>query len=268
MFRLILAALLFISTPALAVTQWDKSIPSSGNNLTAWPAAVTAQWSIMDTLLASYRQGERLTYNNTTTIVVTSGQVVVSNSGATLRIFLSDSGNTTLSTANLDSGSSFSAGTTYYVYAAGASSTAASSTYYISLSSSAPTGPTYYFQLGSFTTDGSGNITASGITNNNFVVSGQMSAAVSKSIDVAYQASTDGFFYGQIFCDDFKILTIYSDSNSSPSTTRQVAGCQSTTTSGYFSFSIPVKKNDYYKATSSGSSDFYTASAYFSPYGT
>lgn len=104
-------------------------------------------------------------------MTITLGEIVVSNSGASLRLFLQDAGNTDITSANLDSGGSFSAGTTYYVYAATSSSTASSSTYYISLSSSAPTGPTYYVQLGSFTTDGSANVSAARISNNNNPIS-------------------------------------------------------------------------------------------------
>lgn len=156
--RFLLVFLLMMSTPAWAVTQWNTALPASGDNLTAWPAAVKSQWSILDTLLSNYRQSEKLIYKNSTTLTVTAGEVVVSNSGASTRLFLQDSGNTDITTTNLDSGSSFSAGTQYYVYSAASSATASSSTYYISLSSSAPTGPTYYKQLGSFTTDGSGNV--------------------------------------------------------------------------------------------------------------
>lgn len=158
MVRIILAILMFISSPAWAVTQWNKSLPSSGDNQTSWPAAVTAQWSILDTLISNYRRGEKLIYKNSTTLTVALGEVVVSNSGGTVRVFLKDSGNTDITSANIDAGGSFSAGTQYYVYAAASSATAASSTYYISASSSAPTGPTYYAQIGSFTTDGSANI--------------------------------------------------------------------------------------------------------------
>lgn len=146
------------SCQGYCVSQWNKALPSSGDNLTAWPAAVVNQWGILDTLVSNYRRGERVLYKNSTTLTVGSGEVTVSNSGGSLRVFLQDSSNTDITTANLDSGASFSAGTQYYVYAATSSATAASSTYYISASSSAPTGPTYYAQLGSFTTDGSGNI--------------------------------------------------------------------------------------------------------------
>ncbi len=159
MLRMLLALLLLtISTPVWAVTQWNKAIPAAGDSKSAWPGQVTAQWSIMDTLLSNYVRGENLIFKNSTTLTVTLGEVVVSNSGNSVRLFLQDAGNTDLTTANLDTGSSFSATTTYYVYAATSSTTAASSTYYISLSSSAPTGPTYYAHLGSFTTDASGNI--------------------------------------------------------------------------------------------------------------
>jgi hypothetical protein len=158
MFNLLLIIFILVSTPAFAVTNWNKAIPSSGDSKSSWPGQVTAQWSIMDTLLSNYRRGEKLFFKNSTTLTVAAGEVVVSNSGGSLRLFLQDASTTDITSANLDSGASFSAGTTYYVYAATSSSTASSSTYYISASSSAPTGPTYYAQLGSFTTDGSANI--------------------------------------------------------------------------------------------------------------
>lgn len=158
MFKILLTILIILSGPAWAVTNWDKSIPASGNSKSAWPGQVMAQWSILDTLISNYRRGEKVIFKNSTTLTVASGELVVSNSGGTLRLFLQDAGNTDITTANLDSGSSFSASTQYYVYSATSSTTASSSTYYISLSSSAPTGPTYYAQLGSFITDGSGNI--------------------------------------------------------------------------------------------------------------
>jgi len=170
MFKILLAILILIPTNGWCVTNWNKALPLVGDNLTSWPAAVVAQWSILDTLLSNYRRAETLTYKNTTTITVAAGEVVVSNSGATLRIFLQDAGSTDITSANLDTGGSFSNSTTYYVYAGATSSTAASSTYYISLSSSAPTGPTYYVQLGSFTTDGSANIVPGSILNNNSLI--------------------------------------------------------------------------------------------------
>lgn len=181
MYRILVTIFILISiasTNGYCVTQWDKAIPAAGNSKSAWPGQVTAQWSIVDTLISNYRRGENLTYKNATTITITLGEVVVSNSGASLRIFLQDPGSTDITTANLDSGGSFGASTTYYVYAAASSSTAASSTYYISASASAPTGPTYYVQLGSFITDGSANIVASAIYNNNALIDVQIQGNV------------------------------------------------------------------------------------------
>lgn len=200
MFRFLLAVFLIVSTPAWAVTQWNKSMPASGDNQTAWPAAVVSQWSIVDTLLSNYRRGETVIYKNATTLTVTLGEVVVTNSGGSLRIFLQDAGNTDITTANLDSGASFSAGTTYYVYAAASSSTAASSTYYISLSSTAPTGPTYYTKLGFFTTDGSGNIVPYQVYKANYAASttdGSGNSLVPLSIsDYGSSASSSTARYG------------------------------------------------------------------------
>ncbi len=166
--RILLSMLLMllIPTQGFCVTQWNKAIPAAGDTKSAWPAAVTAQWSIMDTLVSNYRRGESLIYKNSTTLTVTTGEV--SNSGGSLRLFLKDTGNTDITTANLDTGASFSAGTQYYVYAGTSSSTASSSTYYISLSSSAPTGPTYYASIGSFITDGSGNIVSQKVYSTNY----------------------------------------------------------------------------------------------------
>lgn len=187
--RILLAILMIISSPAWAVTNWNKSIPASGDNLTAWPAAVVSQWSILDTILSNYVRGEGLIYKNSTTLTVSSGEVVVSNSGASLRIFLQDASNTDITSSNLDTGSSFSSSTTYYVYAGTSSATAASSTYYISLSSSAPTGITYYKLIASFFVNASGNIDT--IYNyNNFIGGNALGESGSYLSGTTYQNTT------------------------------------------------------------------------------
>lgn len=112
-----------------------------------------------------------------------------------------------------------------------------------------------------------GNVTGNVTGNITGTVSNQLGAWATKSVDTAYQATTDGFFVGYIQCDDFKILTIQTDSNNPPTTTRQVVGCQSTTTGVYSAFSIPVRKNDYYRALASGSADTYSTGMSFIPYG-
>lgn len=265
MFRIIFAILLLISSPAWAVTQWNKAIPAAGDSKSAWPGQTTAQWSILDTLLSNYKRNMIVSYTNATTLSVAAGECVVSNSGGSLRLFLQNAGNTAITSSNLDVGSSFSGGTTYYVYAGTSTSTAASATFYISLSSTAPTGVTYYLQLGNFTTDGSGNVTAT-ITNVNLPSTG-FGAWTSKSLGTAYQATTDGFV--TFVCadvdngDDFQILT---DSNSPPTTMRQRIYTPSSTTAFAGSMTSPVRKNDYYKVSAvSGSCS--SPTMYFLPSG-
>lgn len=161
MIRILLSILILSMTfqsQGQCTVNWNKAIPAVGDSKSLWPGQVTAQWSILDMLISNYRRGEKVIFKNSTTLTVASGEVVVSNSGGSLRLFLQDAGNTDITSANLDSGGSFSASTQYYVYSATSSTTATTSTYYISSSSSAPTGPTYYVQLGSFITDGSANI--------------------------------------------------------------------------------------------------------------
>ncbi len=258
--RILLTILLLtVASPVWAVTQWSKSIPVLGDSKSAWPGQVTAQWSIMDTLLSNYRQGENLTYKNSTTITVTLGQVVVSNLAGSLRLFLNDSGNTDITSANLDTGGSFSAGTTYYVYAGTTSGTAASSTYYISLSSSAPTGPTYYFQLGYFTTNSSGLI--SNIVNNNLIGLG---ASTSKSSGVVYQALTDGYVVSIINTGGGNNSHgyLYADSSNPPTTIISEVGSDSSVSgpNGVIgTLYSPVRRGDYYKITVDGFASFIKA---------
>lgn len=263
MLRIILAFLLMTSQ-AWAVTQFDKTLPSSGANLTAWPAAVQAQWSIFDTLLSNYKRGMILTYKNVTTLAVAAGECVVSNSGASARLFLQNAANADITSANLDSGASFSNSTTYYVYAGTSTATAASATYYISLSSTAPTGVTYYLQLGSFTTDGSANVVSPAIS---IATVPGVQTQVSKSIGTIYQALTDGFATASCKSDGGGngTLTLYSDASASPSTAVAVAPFTNVAGTTGGSVGYLVKKYNYYQAVSSncGTSQI----MYFSPMG-
>lgn len=159
MLKIILALMLVIlPAQAHAVTQWSKTVlPATGDNLTAWPTAVNAQWSILDTLVSNYRKGQALVYSSASTLIVSAGEVVVSNSLGTLRIFLQNTSNSNVTFANIDTGPEAS-GTTYYVYCGTSSATASTCTYYVSLSSSAPSGVTYYKKLGSFYNNSSSDI--------------------------------------------------------------------------------------------------------------
>lgn len=245
MLRILIGILLLISSPAWAITNWNKSLPQNGDNITSWPTVVTAQWSILDTLLSNYDRGENLLYKNATTLTVAAGEITVSNSGSSLRLFLQDTGNTDITSANLDTGASFSPSTTYYVYSATSSTTASSSTYYISLISSAPTGPTYYSKLGNFTTDGSGNI--ANVKTSDMIGFGTVTT---QSISTIYQATTDGFVYvSGNSGSGGNSIDLFSDGSASPST--RVGRI----TSGTVNFPVqaticfPIKAGQYYQLT-------------------
>lgn len=162
----IFLTLFLISSPAWATTQWNPAVPASGDSKSLWPTQAPAQWLILQTLLQNYRQLMNLSYNSGSTLTIAAGEVSVTNGSAFL--FLHNGSGTNITATSLDSGSSFANGTTYYVYAYQNSTTATSSSFFISTNSSAPTGATYYKRLGSFTTDGSANIQSSSIANDNF----------------------------------------------------------------------------------------------------
>lgn len=241
----IVLALLLLATPAWAVTQWSLTLPVVSDSKSAWPAAVHSQWTIMDTLLSNYRRGMVVAYSSASTLTVSAGECTVSNSGGSTRLFLQNAANANITSANLDTGASFSNSTTYYVYAGTSSATAASATYYISLSSSAPTGVTYYLQLGNFTTDGSGNILSPAISIGSAV---GFQVPASKSIGTTYLAATDGIVNASCRSDGGGNPTMagYTDANTPPTT--QLCDSRSTNVSGTTgtNCTFPVRKGNYY----------------------
>lgn len=253
-------ALLFnlIVQPVWAVTQFTTVLPTStSDNATNWPSEVTAQWSIFQTLLQNYRQGYYLTYNSSSVLNIGAGEVSVWSGSASL--FLQNASSQTATTANLDTGSSFSASTTYYVYCGTSSTTAATCTVTISLNNSAPSGVTYYKQLGNFTTDSNGNIAQ--IVDNS--VPARLGAWATFSLGSTYQAATDGFMMGYAQIGTSQSIACYTDSSPSPSTirTESAVGNNGIVIAG--TCMNPVRKGDYYKITTSGSS----SAAFFIPLG-
>lgn len=244
MFKLLLTLMLvLLSSQSWAVTQWDKAKPASGDNLTAWPTASTNNLSILDTELSNYRQGYTLTYSSGSTIVATSGEITVSNSGGSTRLFIQDASNNNITFANIDTGAEASS-TTYYVYCGTNSTTAASCTFYISLSSTTPTGVTYYKRLGSFYNDASSNITT--IDNDNQI--GEFNTWSAKTNGVVYQALTDGFVTAYISSSG--TCSAYTDSSNPPTTLRIQDGGNSIDADADVAF--PVKAGDYWKTTGCG----------------
>lgn len=248
MFKILLA-LLLMTTPSWAVSnQWRGGVGTQELDGTQ-PAALIGFNSYnhivqpLDNLLATYCN-EYLQYSSSSTIKVSSGSVMVSNSQGSIRLMLLDTAISTLTSANLDTGA-LAANTTYYVYATAASASATSSTYYISASNLAPSGQTYYYQIGSFTTDASTQITT---INNNIIGQEFNTWSATKSAGVVYQALTDGFVtaYANNTGSSSTQINITTDSSSSPSTVR-VQSTIGSNTGGTVNITCPVRKGDYYE---------------------
>lgn len=69
--------------------------------------------------------------------------------------------------------------------------------------------------------------------------------------DTIYQAASDGFIVGYYNSGSDGIGTVYTDSNAIPTTVRQISEVDASIQSN--SIMCPVRKNDYYRVTSSGS---------------
>lgn len=120
----------------------------------------------VDRLVSNYREGLAITYASASSLSVAAGEVTVSNSAGTIRLFVKTTTATTVTFSDIDTGAEASS-TTYYVYAIAASASTDTATFKISTSSSAPTGVTYYKKLGSFTNNSSSDIAKSSVSNDN-----------------------------------------------------------------------------------------------------
>ena len=254
--------LVFQSLPAFA--EWDVNIPLAADNLTDFPVDNQENLDRLELVLREYPKGINISYTSATTVTASTGGVVCSDVAGTTKKFRGNTSTTAITFSDIDTGSE--AAGTYYVWAS-CDATATTAAFKVSASATTPSGLTSYKRVGSFINDGSLNIIASSIVNDSVWIGHRSGDWASKSVDTTYQAATDGDFVGYIVCDDTRTLSIKTDSSASPSVTRQIAGCQSTTTAGYYAFSVPVKKGDYYIAASGGSSDTYSTSMYFLPNG-
>lgn len=163
----IFLALLLMTTPALATTSWRNgtganTLLGSSNASDIDSNSYNNIVKPLDDLLATYCN-QYMIYASAGALTMSAGSVMVSNSDGSIRLMLRNSSTTSIDFTNLDTGAE--APGVYYVYAIAASASSTSATYKISSSSSAPSGSTYYYRIGSFTNDGSSNITASTVSN-------------------------------------------------------------------------------------------------------
>jgi hypothetical protein len=152
---LFLTILLAISGVCYA-QQWDVDSPAGTNSVSDIDTYVGYNNTAVDRLVAGYNT-IALVYNSASQITASAGEVTVSNSDGSVRLFLRNTSTTTITWADIDAGAE-AGSTTYYVYAIAALVTSETATFKVSTSSTAPAGATYYKKIGSFYNNSSSNI--------------------------------------------------------------------------------------------------------------
>ena len=244
---------LSLTFPVYPITQWRNgtganSILGTENASDIDTVSYTNIVAPLDTMLSNYRQGCKIVYASASTITVEAGEVMLSNSGSTIRLMQQNTSNTTVTWSDIDTGSEATS-TTYYLYAYQDTVSTTTFSVAISTSSSAPSGITYYKRLGSFYNDSNGNITR--IVNDSFF--SELGTWVSRTIGTTYQATTDGFVLANYSSAGSHIIG-YTDSASAPTTVRVKDPTDGGNGGG---ICFPVKAGDYYKVAAGGGTMYF-----------
>jgi hypothetical protein len=226
-----LVAALF-NTPYDEVEAIETFLGATGGGAQAYCESLT-------NMLFNYRRGCRVQYKSAADLYVRAGEIMITDASGNRRLRRNAS-DTTVTWGDIDTGAE-EASTVYYVYAV-ADASATAFTIKISKSATTPTGCTFYKLIGIFYNDASSNIQEVGSLNRD---AGELDNWVTKANNTVYQALTDGFVIALTsgVIGDMQVVT---DSSNPPTTTR-----------GYFapddftgSVCVPVRKGDYWKATS------------------
>lgn len=148
---------LSISNIAMSSNEFDESTPLGSDSVSDLDEII--QDEILEPIarvLRGYREGAICYPSSSTTIYVSAGQVLCSNTAGTVVKMRRNTTATAVTFANIDTGAE-AASTSYYVYAV-ADADATTFTFVLSSSASAPTGVTYYQRIGYLYNDASSNI--------------------------------------------------------------------------------------------------------------
>lgn len=272
--KLFIFLFLLIATPAFSATQWYQgtgTAPLQGTTLIndIDTASQNFAFDPLNRLMTNYRQGQVLQYSSASALTVTSGEIVVTDAGGTIKLMLQNTSNTAVAWTDIDTGAE-APSTTYYVYAIAASSSATTATYKISLSASAPSGVTYYKRIGSFYNNADSNIGY--VSNDNDVK--KIGSYSSKTVGSTYQATTDGIVTAWVVAAVDSSIEIFgkTDASSTPTTTIVASSCNTDNggskqyDSRYGGVTFPVKSGDYYTVTTSAYTGSVSSSGmYFTP---
>ncbi len=242
-FYLFLAISLMFTQPVFGVDEWMRGTGTDAIDGSGSPSDIDDMiddyiQNPLDRMLPNYREGCEIIWASTSTLTVGDGEVACSNTAGTANRMRQNTSDTSVTWSDIDTGAEASS-TTYYIYAV-ADADAATFTIKISTSSTAPSGITYFKRLGSFFNNASSNIlNDETLTNDNDYYALQMGDWLSRSNNVNYTVTTDGFAIGY---GTNTLVKGYTDSLTTPTTLRM--SHQGGTSTHINSITMPVKKGD------------------------
>jgi len=157
---LLVMLMLGLCVNAFGADQWAKDDPAGTRNASDLDTYVTVNNEALDRLLYLTRVNCTVIPNTVATLTVLPGTLALPNSDGSVVRWRRNTANTSVTWANIDTGSE-AVSTQYYVWGVG-DADATTFTIMISTSASAPTGATYYRKIGYFYNDASGNIVSVG----------------------------------------------------------------------------------------------------------
>lgn len=155
-------ALVLISSNVHAADQWDKTAPQGTDDPSDLDTILQENNAALDRILFDYRKDCTVVFDSTTQVKIRPGEISIPNAGGTVVRWRKNTTELTLTAAsNMDSGTSFTISTQYYVYVTGDDDETGFDGI-ISANSSAPSGKTYYRRAGYFYVNAAGEITSVG----------------------------------------------------------------------------------------------------------
>lgn len=154
---IIISFLFLFCQEIFAIDEWTKGSPAGTDSASDIDAKIQTNNAALDRLLYLERTNCAVMADTVATVTILPGTIAIPNSAGSVVRYRRNTSSISLSFSNLDTGSE-AASTQYYIYA-NADGDTTTFTGTISTSSSAPTGVTYYRQIGYLYNNSSSNIT-------------------------------------------------------------------------------------------------------------
>ncbi len=230
-----------------AVTATQTLIGALGGGAQSYQATLKS-------LLQSLKIGCNVTWKDADEIYVSAGKLAVPDASGNVRWRVNPSV-TTVGWANIDTGAEATS-TWYYVYAV-ADASATTFTILISETDGAPTGATFYLQIGKFYNDAGDDIPEESVQNLGATVAfGNWQTLAENTV---YQAATDGIVnaWAQGNAGVALYIEAKTDDSTPPTVYRAYVrqGSSKVEAGTRFAICIPVKSGDYYEIDITGHVD-------------